>query len=716
MEVLEIMKEQSLRKLFEPKTIAVVGASADTSKGGYRPIRFLTQHGFQGKIYPINPKYKKIGDFECYPTILDIPGTVDVVMVTVPANLALEVLRDCIEKEAKLAIIRTAFEIGDDSNKQKLISSLELLREKGLRIMGPNSVGFVNVHEQISAYFHISLSVERLIPGEIGFISQSGGISGVIFNRAQDHKIGFSHLFSAGIEADLETADYIDFLIEDPNTHVISCFIEGFKDPKRILTTFKKASEARKPIIVMKIGRSELGMRAAKSHTGKMVGKDEIWNAIFTQNGVIRVDTIDELIETSYLFTKYRIPIGERIGILAASGGAATTLVDRVGLYKLNLPELSKHTQNKLSEILPKYASVHNPMDVSPVGDERYLQCLEIFSRDDSIDLILLPLTIVPEDFGAKRAREIVQIQKSVKKPMIVLWLGGSLVSKGMDIIEESEIPLFRSEETCVKALRHLIEYEKFQKRTKEESKLVLTNGEWDGGKKVIDRLHEKGGDFVSKEILSRFGIPKAREGLVNSLEEAIESAHSIRYPVALKVVGPEVIHKTEISGLRLNIRNDEELKHSYKDMLNVVKAFNPEIEIRGILVQEMIRDGVEVLLGMYRDLELGPILTFGLGGVFVELLKDIVIRIPPITPAMAKEMIKEIKGFEILEGFRGKKKLDIEALVKSIVNFSKMCVSLDNRVTEIEINPLMVLEERRGVRIVDSRIQCKQLDSPKNI
>lgn len=702
-------RDQYFGKLFEPKTIAVVGASPDTSKGGNRPLRFLTQHGFCGKIYPVNPKYKKIGNLECYPTIVDILETVDVVMITVPENLVLGVLEDCIKKGVKLAIIRTAFDIGDDSDKQKLISFLESLQEKGLRIMGPNSVGFVNVHEQIPAYFHISLSMERLIPGRIGFISQSGGLSGVIFNKAQDHKIGFSYLFSAGIEADLEAADFIDFLIEDPITQVISCFIEGFKNPKRILTTFEKAAKAGKPVIVMKIGRSELGIKAAKSHTGKMLGKDEIWDAIFRQKGIVRVDTIDELIETSSLFAKRKILEGDRIGILAASGGAATTLVDKVGSHKLNLSELSSHTQDKLGEILPKYASIHNPIDVSPVGDERYLQCLEIFSKDENVDLILLPLTIVPEDFGAKRAREIVQIQKSVRKPIVVIWLGGSLVSKGTGIIEESEIPLFRSEEMCVKALKYLIEYEKFQKGRKEDLKLAIGNEEWDGGKKIVDKLNEKGGDFVSTEILSHFGIPKAREELVNSPKEAMESAHKIGYPVALKVVSPDIIHKTEVNGLRLDIRDDEELVQSYNEMVNVVKTLNPEIEINGILVQEMVKDGAEVILGMYRDPELGPILTFGMGGVFVELLKDIAIRVPPLNYLIAREMIEELKGFEVLKGFRRGKKLDINALIETIVKFSWMCTLLNGKIAEMEINPLVLLEEGKGVKVVDWRIVWKR-------
>ena len=460
-------KEQYLRKLFDPKTIAVVGASPDTSKGGYLVLFvFLPHHGFTGRVYPVNPKYEQIGDLKCYPTVLDIPDALDAVMITLPENLVLGVLKDCLEKGVKLAIIRTAFEEffdGDETKGQKKVAFLELIRGKGLRIMGPSSLGFVNVHRQIAAYFHVCLSMERLVAGNIGLVSQSGGLSGVIFNKAQDYGVGFSYFFSTGVETDLETADFIDFLVDDPDTKVISCFVEGFNDPQRILATFGKAGEANKPIIIMKIGRSELGMKAAKSHTGKMVGKDDNWNAIFKQKGIIRVETIDELVETCSLFAKCKNPRNDKIGIMAASGGAATILTDQMGFYKLNLPDLNTYTRTKLREILPSYASINNPLDVSPIGDEGYLKCLEIFSEDNNFGTILLPLTIVPEDFGAKRAREIVQFQKSIDKQLIILWLGGSLVSRGMKIIEESEIPLFRSETICVKALRAYKDYLRFQ-------------------------------------------------------------------------------------------------------------------------------------------------------------------------------------------------------------------------------------------------------------
>lgn len=689
-----------LRELFEPRTIAVVGASPDFSKGGNRPLRFLRQHGFCGEVYAVNPKYDQIDGIECYPGVLDIPGPVDTVMITVPEPLVVGVLKDCAKKGVKLAVIRTAFNFSDPTENQKMGSFFFSLRNCGLRIIGPNSVGFVNVHRNIAAYFHVCLSMKRLIPGRVGLVSQSGGLSGVLFNKIQDQNVGFSYVFSTGIEEDLELADFVQFLVEDPQTNVIACFVEGFRDPQKILTTFGKALEVNKPVILMKIGRSELGVKAAVSHTGKMVGKDDIWNAIFRQKGVIRVETLEELKETTCFFAKCKKTQRGNIGIFAASGGSVTISADQVGLKGLTLPHLSEETLTDLQKILPKYASIRNPLDASPVGDERYLQCLEIFSGDKNIDMILLPLTIVVEGFGASRARQIVQLQKSIQKPVIVLWLGGSLVQEGMRIIEESEIPIFRTEDVCIKALRSFVSYLKFQ--TSPQIPTTLNCGRigipapepWKSKDIVLD-----------KSIFERFGIPIAKEGIAHSMMEALDLASRIGYPVALKVISPQLIHKTEAGAVRLHIRSDEELKEHYLKILESLNGLDPRPEIWGLLIQEMVSDGAEVLLGMYRDEEIGPVLTCSLGGVFVELIKDMAIRLPPLNYSGAKEMIEELKGVDALRGFRAKKRLDIDALTDAIVKFSQMIIALNGKVAEMEVNPLIVLEEGKGVKIVDSRI-----------
>jgi len=706
----EKLKTENLKGLFDPVSVAVVGASPNPSKGGNRPLRFLTKHGFTGKIYPVNIKYDEVADLQCYPSLVDIPGPVDLAMITVPEKQVSGVLHDCIEKGTKLVVIRTAFTGSIATSSPGAMPFGKLLRGSSLRIMGPSSLGFVNVYNHTPAYFHVCLDMQGLIAGRIGFISQSGGLSGVIFNKLQDRGAGLSYIFSTGIETDLETSDYIDFLVEDSHTSVITCFIEGFKNEKGILRSFERAANAGKPIIMMKIGRSELGRKAAKSHTGKLVGKDEIWNAIFKQKNVIRVQTIEELVETSSFFAKCEKCRGERLGIVAASGGSITVLSDQAGSHGITLTDLNEPTKTELHQLLPEYASIHNPLDVGPVGDERYLQCLKVFSRDPNIDLILLPLTILPNNFGTDRARRIVALQETVKKPLVILWLGGSLIHKGIDIIEKSGIPLFRSEDICIRVLKSFTDYLRFQSSRHAASELEVSQKE----QKVLQGYMQGEGassEQISREkrILEHFGIPVAREGIAKALDEAIGLAQGIGYPIALKVVSPQIVHKTEFDAVKLNIRNDDELEKQYHEIVRAVKRYDPNIQITGITVQEMVMNGVEFLLGMHKDPELGPIITCGFGGVFVELLKDIAISIPPLTYSLAKQMLSQLKGYAILQGFRGKKKLDVNALIEIMVSFSQMCVLLskisDQTIEEMEINPLMVLEEGQGARAVDYRI-----------
>jgi acetyltransferase len=472
------------------------------------------------------------------------------------------------------------------------------------------------------------------------------------------------------------------------------------------LEIYHKAAKAQKPIIMMKLGRSALGMAAAQSHTGKMVGMDDLWNAVFTQKGVVRVETLDELVETSILFAKARRPQGPGIGIFASSGGGASISTDQAGLHGLELAELSGQTLAELKNVLPDYASIGNPLDGGPLGEKRYTRCLELFAKDSNINILLLPLTIVPDGFGVERARRLVEWNKSLNKPLVVLWLGGSLVGQAIRIVERSDIPIFRSEDRCIKALKAFSEYYRWEKEFS-TCPIQSTISEADQG--AFDQFACARGlafdDPTSqKAILEHFGIPKPREGVARSLDEAFRVAQEIGYPVALKLLSPQIIHKTESGAVEIGIQDEAGLEKAHSALLEAVKGRNPEAEIKGILVQEMIRDGAEFLVGMYQDPELGPVVTCGLGGIFVEILKDIALRIPPFDNSIARSMVQELKGHGVLKGFRGLRKLDSNALIDAITRFSRMCIFLKDRVAEMEINPLMVLEEGKGVRAVDCR------------
>jgi acetyltransferase len=455
------------RSLFFPKSIAIIGASPESEKGSARVLSSLLKHGYRGKIYPINPKYGEIEWLRCYSSLTKIPDDIDLAYITIPARLILEVLGECVAKKVSYVIIRSSgfAETGEEGKaKQKEIE--EFLQKSNIRLMGPNSIGFVNVHEGIVLYSHISLSIERLIRGHIGLISQSGGISGAIFNLAQDKGIGFSYLISTGSESDLDILDFMEYLIKDENTKVIAAFIEGLKDGKRFMSIADLAAQERKPLVIMKVGKTERGIRTAASHTGALSGKDQIFDAAFKQRGIIRVESPDELYEIANLFTITKPPDGDRVGIITSSGGTAVLMADQSEELGLNLPLVSEKTKKALLAILPKYSTISNPLDITGgLTEETFNKCLEVFGRDENLDLIVVATSTVGKKRSEERANHMVEVAKSLRKPLIGIWIGGSLVHPGVEILKKEGIPSFQNYQIGLKGVKALIEYNRFLKR-----------------------------------------------------------------------------------------------------------------------------------------------------------------------------------------------------------------------------------------------------------
>ena len=452
---------------FFPKSIAIVGASPESEKGSARVLSSLLKHGYQGKIYPINPKYEVVEGLRCYPSLTNIPDNIDLAYITIPARLIFEILAECVAKKVSYVIIRSSgfAETGEEGKtKQKEIE--EFLRKSNIRLMGPNSIGFVNAHERIVLYSHISLSTERLIRGHIGLISQSGGMSGAIFNLAQDKGIGFSYLISTGSESDLDTMDFIEYLIKDENTKVIAAFLEGLKDGKRFMSIADLAAQKCKPLVIMKVGKTERGIKTAASHTGALSGKNQIFEAAFKQRGVIRVESPDELYEIANLFTITQLPNGDRVGIITSSGGTAVLMADQSEELGLNLPYVSESTKQILSGILPKYSTISNPLDITGgLSEETFQKCLEVFGRDENLDLIVVATSTVGKKRSEERANHMVEVAKNLGKPLIGIWIGGSLVHPGPEILKKESISSFQNYQIGLKGVKALIEYNRFLKR-----------------------------------------------------------------------------------------------------------------------------------------------------------------------------------------------------------------------------------------------------------
>lgn len=697
-----------LHALFNPQSIAIVGASNDPSRIGGRILRYLKKHGYTGNISPVNPKYDQIDGIPCYPDLASIPFEIDVVLVAVPEQSVLPVLEEAGKAKVQSAIVYSAgfSELGEKGRTEQE-KMRQLAEASGMRICGPNCVGIIGFHNKTAMSFSQFLDIPRLISGEIAFISQSGALGGAILNRVQDRSIGISYFVSTGNEAVLDSSDFMEYLLDDPDTKVIMGLIEGIRDAEKFLRVARLALKRKKPILVMKIGRTESGSKAASSHTGSMTGADSVYEAIFKQEGIIRVEEVEDLYLTAATLAKCPLPKGKRVGIITTTGGGGVILADKLVEMGMDLPDLSMETVTKLSETKASFGIVKNPLDLTAqvVNDPLlFPKSIETFTQDENLDVIVVALAMVAGERSKERASYIIQSASSADKPVLTWWASGSLSRPGMKMLEESRAPLFTSPHRGIKALHALMRYSDYLKNRDEEGKAPPPLSQENRLK--IERLLTSSSSMLTevegKEILACYGIPIPKGGLGRNLKETKNIASEIGYPVALKVVSPEITHKTEVGGVKLNIGNEDELGKAFHRIMEDVRGFKPNAEIMGMLVQEMLPPGREVMIGVLQDPQFGPMVMFGLGGVFVEVLEDFSLRHAPLKEKDAWEMVKEIKGRRILEGVRGEKKSDQEAIVKALMAVSQMAVDLKETFSEIDINPLIVYPEGGGLKAVD--------------
>jgi acetyltransferase len=483
--------------------------------------------------------------------------------------------------------------------------------------------------------------------------------------------------------------------------------VEGIRDAEKFLRVADLALKRKKPILVMKIGKTESGGKAASSHTGSMTGADSVYDAVFKQKGIIRVEEVEDLYLTAATLAKCRPPKGRRVGIITTTGGGGVILTDKLVETGMELPELSPATVAKLSETKASFGVVKNPLDLTAqvVNDPLlFPKSIETFTQDENFDMIIVALAMVAGERSRERASYIIEAAHSTEKPIVTWWASGSLSTPGMKMLEESRVPLFTSPHQGIKALHALFRYSDYLKNGSdgESAAHAITPKNRLKVEKLIGTSSRRLTENEGKEILSCYGISVPKERLGRNLKETRDIASEIGYPVALKVISPEITHKTEAGGLKLNIRNEDELAKTYDKIMRDVRNHKPGVEIRGMLVQEMVPPGREVIIGVIQDPQFGPMVMFGLGGVLVEVLKDFSLRHAPLKERDAWEMIREIKGYKILEGVRGEKRSDQEAIVRTLMAVSQMAVDLKGAISEIDINPLIVYPERGGLKAVD--------------
>ena len=691
----------SIDKMLNPRSIAVVGATPRLQYGG-RMLAAALKAGDRVSVYPVNPRYDEVMGVKCYPSVSDLPEAPDVVGVVVSSGQVLNVLNECHQKGTRAAIVISAgfSERGTQEGRDLQAQLGEFARESGLRISGPNCLGLANVKDNI--WVSSSSRGAEGLGGPVGLVCQSGASAfGPFLNRALDSGIGLSYIISTGNEADLDFSDFVRYLLDDDDTKVIAGFVEGFKDASKFIEIAKLAAERGKPIVLIKIGRSDLGAKAAQSHTAALTGLDALYDAALSQYGVIRVADYDELLEVSNLLANSPPPPAQGLAVVSHSGGISSLTADMCGQVGLDLPELNDTARDGINGVLKGFGWASNPSDVTGFANsDSFPEIMQFMANDPAMG------TLVVASSGGDAQAEQVIAQRDLDKEMALafLWTGSRRESAGLDMLKKARIPVFYTPNRLATGIRSLLDYHIWLGRRGQAgfpAILSITTEQ----QTVANELAVKGGvalsEHQSKHLLAEWGVPVTTETLVQTADAAVEAGSEIGYPVVLKADVTGMPHKTEAGLVKLGLDDEAAVRAAYDEVTS--NAANAGAGMNGVLVQEMVADAVEVIVGVSYDSQLGATILFGSGGVMVEVYNDVSLRLCPIDESDALEMIAEVKGARLLEGFRGQPAADISALADTLVRVSQLGAQLEGSLAELDINPLMVLPTGQGVRAADA-------------
>ena len=707
--------KMDLRGLLAPKSIVVVGASEHPGPGR-QVLENLQQLRYEGDVYPVNPKYRKVVGRTCYPSLSDVGGagkSVEMVAILLGRNTILPVLQEAasIGVRAAWAFASGFAEAGPEG--KALQHRLEhFCRQNQIAFCGPNCVGYLNPVAKVGTYSApISPS---LCPGRIGAVVQSGSICLALANS--DRGLGYSLLVSSGNEAVVDSTDYISYMLEDSNTDVVLAFIEQFRRPNRFIEVACRARDVGKPIIVLKVGRSEMAKQAAITHTGALTGTDAVYDALFKKYGIIRVNSLDEMLETAAALVRLEgnLPAGNKVGMITVSGGEIGLIGDLSEELDVEFPDWSTKAAQTFQEALPPYSNISNPLDAWGNGkvEQTYPPSMAAAAGEENIDLVVVsqdaPEGLAPAqvDQYAIVAQAAVDVAKKSGKPIVAISnLSGGLHPQLCQILDKGNVPFLQGSEEGLRAIHHVIRYAKFQR----EGRLPTDEQQARKGAAYMDHGTGIITEYESKKVLAEYNIPCTREALCHTVEEAVTAATKIGYPVTLKVLSPEIPHKTEAGVIQLNIKDEATLRCAYQEIMENATHFAPHAHITGLLVQEMVTGAVaETIVGISRDPDFGPVVVFGLGGTMVELFKDRALCIPPLTQAEAQEMISYTKSGRLLQGFQGQKAGDLPALIDVLIQVGKLATHWEDRIHALDINPLFILPEGQGVVAADALIEIE--------
>lgn len=695
-----------LEMFTEPRGVAVIGASTSPDKLGFQVLNNIIQYGYEGGIYPVNPIAPEILGHQAYPSVLDCPDPVDLAVILVPNKAVPNVLEQCGQRGLKGAVIITAGfrEVGPAGKalEQQLI---EIAKKYEMRLVGPNVLGIIDTVCKLNASFAAGMPNR----GRIAFMSQSGALCTSILDMAMGQGIGFSRFYSIGNKADINELDLVKTWAEDPETRAIMAYLEGISKGPEFIQIASEVTR-HKPIIAIKSGTTSAGSKAVSSHTGTLAGSEAAYDAAFKQCGIIRAGSVQELFDYAQAFARQPLLEGDAIAVITNAGGPGIMASDAIEHAGLRLAALSPETKQGLQAKLPPAASVANPIDV--LGDapaERYALAIEAALQDPNVNAVVLVLTPQTSTQIPETAEALGKLSKQYGKPVFGAMMGDLAIRKGVEVLRAYDVPNYQVPERAVAAIAAMWQ----QRAWLNTPRLAVEElpADRDKVRQVFAKVRAEGrvtmGDSEAREVLEAYGVPLPKTGLAATADEAVALAESIGYPVVMKIASPDILHKSDIGGIKLNITSASEVRDAFDLLVYRGTRFMPDATIWGCQIQQMVKGGREVIIGVNRDPQFGPLIMFGLGGIYVEALKDVTFRVAPLDRRQATEMLGEIRAYKLLRGVRGEKPSDQAAVVDTILRISQLVTDFPE-IVELDINPLIVFEQGRGVLGIDMRLALK--------
>lgn len=702
-----------LEQLFRPRSIAIVGASEDFTKINGRPVKFLLDKQYAGTIMPVNPKYETLAGLRCYPSVAAIPNPVDLAIVAVPARSVSEAVQDCTAKGVGAVVVFSSGfgEMGEEGRRLETAVA-EAARKGGVRLLGPNTLGFMNTFDRVLATFSQAGDGEAP-PGPVAFVTQSGAFGTAIVALGRQRGLAFGYFINSGNEAELGFAEILAYVVEDPKVRVVAGYIEGLKDGRQLLAVADRALELGKPLVITKVGRSSAGARAAASHTGSLAGSDRVYTGVFRQKGILRVLHEETLLDLVTGFSHCPLPPGRGLGIVTQSGGAGVLMADRAEELGLAVPELSAETQAALRRVVPAFGAVRNPVDITAqfIADPGLLRAaLELVLADPGVDAAIFYLGLM-ERFAEQVVTNLREVHRTTQKPLVVAWVAAP--EGAVCALRESGICVLPSATRAIEVCHGLATFAEARRGRLDAPVTPAKSAAPADGRDALNRAlaaARSAGRTVltaaeAAAVLGAYGVRTARSRLAGSPADAAEALRALGGPVALKVESPTILHKTEARGVRLHVREAGEVEEAFRAIVEGARTHAPGAQLHGVLVQEMVGGGTEMVVGLHQDPQFGPIVMVGVGGVFVEVLEDVAFGAAPLTRREAEEMVRGLRGARLLDGVRGRPPADLDALTDVMLAVSRLGVDADGAIAELDLNPLIVLPRGGGATAVDALV-----------